>query len=111
MELCRNSIKSLALVLILLSFLCGCTRGIPLLVLPSSDGTQEIEQILQSCGITVLVRYTLECVPALHALDEEPKIFKLFLMSFQSKVGGFKESVGEPLISVKAFVKASMMAL
>ena len=29
---------------------------------------------------------------------------------FQSKVGGFRESVGEPLISVKAFVKALMMA-
>ena len=45
-----------------------------MLVLPLSNGTQEIEQILQSCGITSLVRYTLECVPTLHALDEELKI-------------------------------------
>ena len=103
MELCRNSIKSLALFLFFSRFLCSHTRGVPLLVLPLSDGTQEIEQILQSCGIT-------KCVPALHALDEESKFFKTVSNEFQSKVGGFKESIGEPLISVKAFVRALMMA-
>ena len=29
---------------------------------------------------------------------------------FQSKVGGFRESIGEPFRSVKAFIKALMMA-
>ena len=70
--------KELGTLLILLSFLCSCTRGVPLLVLPSSDGTQEIGQILQSCGINSLIRYTLEHVPALHPLNEEMEIFKLF---------------------------------
>ena len=49
------------------------------------------------------------CVPALHTLDEELKVFILF-NEFQSKVGGFRESIGEPFISVKAFVIALVMA-
>ena len=47
-------------------------------MLPSPNGTQEIEQILQLGGITILIRYTLEHVPALHAFDEELEVFVLF---------------------------------
>ena len=47
-------------------------------MIPLSNGTQEIEQILQSCGINILVRYTSECVPVLHAFDEELKVFVFF---------------------------------
>ena len=54
-------------------------------------------------------RYTLVCVPALHTLDEELKVLILF-NEFQSKVGGFRESIGEPFISVKACVRALVMA-
>ena len=55
MELCRNSIKRLALFLF------------------SSHSSGGVEQVLQSCGITICVRYTLELVPALDACDEESK--------------------------------------
>ena len=46
-------------------------------MLSSSDGTQEVEQILQLCGITIHVRYTLEHVIALHAFDEELRVLVL----------------------------------
>ena len=78
-------------------------------MLPSYDGTQEIDQILQGCGITGLVRYTLEHVLALYALDEESKS-SYCSDELQSKVGGFRESIRKPFMSVKAFVRALMIA-
>ena len=81
MELCRNSIKSLALFLFFSHFTAVLPEGFHCSCFLLSDGTQEIEQILQSCGITSLVRYTLECVPALHPLNEETRNLQTVLMS------------------------------
>ena len=108
MELCRNSIKSLTLLFFSLSstvapegFHCSC--------------------FLHPMGPKKLSRYSSRVVsPSLSGIPWSVYQLSMPLMKsrkssncsdeFQSKVGGFRESVGEPLISVKAFVKALMMA-
>ena len=109
MELCRNSIKSLALFLFFAlssavtpeGFHCSC--------------------FLCPMGPKKLSRYSSRVVsPSLSGIPWSVYQLSMPLMKsrkssncsdeFQSKVGGFRESVGEPLISVKAFVKALMMA-
>ena len=109
MELCRNSIKSLALFLFFSrssavtpeGFHCSC--------------------FLRPMGPKKLSRYSSHVVsPSLSGIPCSVYQLSMPLMKsrkssncsdeFQSKVGGFRESVGEPLISVKAFVKALMMA-
>ena len=106
MELCRNSIKSLALFLFFShssavapeGFHCSC--------------------FLHPMGPKKLSRYSSRVVsPALSGICLSMYQFSIPLMKrqkssncsdeFQSKVGGFRESVGEPLISVKAFMMAS----
>ena len=54
-------------------------------MLSSSDGTQKVEQI-SSHVLSVCVRYTLEHVTALHALDEELKVLMLVMSSSQRLV-------------------------
>ena len=109
MELCRNSIKSLALFLFFSRssavapevFHCSC--------------------FLHPMGPKKLSRYSSHVVSqSLSGIPWSVYQLSMPLMKsrkssncsdeFQSKVGGFRESVGEPLISVKAFVKALMMA-
>ena len=109
MELCRNSIKSLALFLFFsrssavapVGFHCSC--------------------FFRPMGPKKLSRYSSHVVsPSLSGIPWSVYQLSMPLMKsrkssncsdeFQSKVGGFRESVGEPLISVKAFVKALMMA-
>ena len=109
MELCRNSIKILALFLFFSlssvvtpeGFHCSC--------------------FLCPMGPKKLSRYSSHVVsPSLSGIPWSVYQLSMPLMKsrkssncsdeFQLKVGGFRESVGEPLISVKAFVKALMMA-
>ena len=109
MGLFRNSIKSLALFLFFsLSsavmperFHCSC--------------------FLRPMGPKKLRRYSSHVVsPALSGIPWSMYQLSMPLMKsrkssncsdeFQSKVRGFRESVGEPLIFVKAFVRALMMA-
>ena len=108
MELCRNSIKSLTLFLFSHSsavapegFHCLC--------------------FLRPMGPKKLSRYSSHMVsPALSGIPWSVYQLSMPLMKsqkssncsdeFQSKVGGFRESIGEPLIFVKAFVRALMMA-
>ena len=79
--------KQLGTLLILLLFLYSCIRGVPLLMLSSSDRTQEIEQILQLCGTTVCVMYTLELSMPLMKSQKSSYCSD----EFQSKVGGSRE--------------------
>ena len=109
MELCRNSIKSLALFLFFShssvvapeGFHCSC--------------------FLHPMGPMKLSRYSSHVVsPALSGIPWSVYQLSIPLMKsrtfsncsneFQLKVGGFRESVREPLISVKALVRALMMA-
>ena len=107
MELCRNSIKSLALFLFFSpssavapeGFHCSC--------------------FLHPMGPKKLSRYSSRVVsPSLSGIPWSVYQLSMPLMKsrkssncsdeFQSKVGGFRESVSEPLISVKALMMASM---
>ena len=107
-ELCRNSIKSLTLFLFSHSsvvapagFYCSC--------------------FLHPMGPKKLSRYSSCMVsPTLSGIPWSVYQFSMALMKnqksshcsdeFQSKVGGFKESISEPFISAKAFVRTLMMA-
>ena len=66
---------------------CSYSSLVPLqlyqrLMFSLSNGTQEVEQMLQLCGITICVRYTLKHVPTLHALNEELKVLVLTSHTF-----------------------------
>ena len=110
MELCRNSIKSLAFFLLFSHSSAVAPEGSHCLC------------FLHPMGPKKLSRYSSRVVsPALSGIPWSMYQLSMPLMKsqkssncsdeFQSKVGGFKESVSEPLISVKAFVKALVMAL
>ena len=109
MELCRDSIKSLALFL----FFSHSSAVVP-------EGFH-CSCFLRLMGTKKLSRYSSRVVsPALSGIPWSVYQLSIPLMKrrkssnssneFQSKVGGFRESVSEPLISVKVFVKALMMA-
>ena len=107
MELCKNSITSLSLFLFFShssavapeGFHCSC--------------------FLHLMGPKKLSRYSSHVVsPSLSGIPWSVYQLSMPLMKsqkssncsdeFQSKVGGFRESVSEPLISVKALMMASM---
>ena len=107
MELCRNSIKSLALFLFLSAssvvapeeFHCLCFLH---LMGPKNLSRYSSHVVSLSLSGIPWSMYQLsmplmKSQKSLYCSDE-----------FQSKVGGFRESVGEPFISVKAFVRALM---
>ena len=109
MELCRNSIKSLAPFLFFSHSSTVAPEGFHCLC------------FLHLMGPKKLSRYSSHVVSsALSGIPWSMYQLSMPLMKslnssycsdeFKSKVGGFKESVSEPFISVKAFVRALMMA-
>ena len=105
MELCKNSIKSLALFLFFSRSFAVAPEGF------------HCSCFLHPMGPKKLSRYSSRVVsPSLSGIPWSVYQLSMPLMKsrkssncsdeFQSKVGGFRE----PLISVKAFIKAMMMA-
>ena len=109
MELHRNSIKSLVLFLFLSCSSVVAPEGFCCLGFLHLMGPKKLSRY-SSC----VVLPSLSGIPwsvyqlSMPLMKSQKSLYCSY--EFQSKVGGFKESVSEPFISVKAFVKALMMA-
>ena len=77
MELCRNSIKSLAPFLFFSHSSTVAPEGFHCLCFLHLMGPKKLSRYSSHVLSSGLVRYTLEHIPTLHALDEEPKFFIL----------------------------------
>ena len=109
MKLCRNSIKSLALFLFFPHSSAVAPEGFHCSCLLCAMGPKKLSRYSSHVVSPVLSGIPWSVYQLSMPLMKSQK-FSNCSDEFQSKVGGFRKSVGETLISVKAFVKALMVA-
>ena len=107
-ELCRNSIKSLALFLLLSHSSAVAPEGFYCLWFLCLMGPQKLSRYSSHVVSTSFSGIPLSVYQLSMPLMKSWK-FLYCSGEFQSKVGTFKESISDPFMSVKAFVRALMM--